>query len=515
MYIPGLRFSSLGVAIVATSMLTSGCSRAPETARVHPGGHAANSGGILADMGQPALALVVSGQLDGYLEPCGCTRGQAGGLVRRYEFLDRLRRQDWPIIQIDLGGLIGPPENSRPSSELTTIKLRHALKALSLSGCDVMSVNADDLRPGVESTVRMYLDKSRVGMTLVSANLVATGPYAAAIRPSVMISRSGVKLGITSVVAPDSILAIDDPGRNSYLASISSPRPLLTAVLSDLEAATDYQVLMVNGPYELAVDLARSHPGFDIVIAASDHLSARSRHPEILNDGRTRLVTIGRRGMHVGVFAFDRDRIGRPPSYHLVALNDQFDGPGTLIKSVIQNEYRAELRAAGVVERFPRLEPIAPASGAYVGAESCRECHPATFQKWSESKHAHALESLVNDPRPDLVFDPDCIRCHTTGFPYKSGWRSAATTRHLAGNQCESCHGPGSRHVSEPDRADFREPMKTATDAARRTVCARCHDHDNSPDFDFDRYWARIVHKGLDRYADPKTHRGLKMGEEH
>src|SRR5262245_14622359 len=35
----------------------------------------------------PALALVLSGQEHGYLQPCGCSRPQLGGLPRRYNFL--------------------------------------------------------------------------------------------------------------------------------------------------------------------------------------------------------------------------------------------------------------------------------------------------------------------------------------------------------------------------------------------------------------------------------------------
>ena len=50
---------------------------------------------------------------------------------------------------------------------------------------------------------------------------------------------------------------------------------------------------MVDGPYEMAERLARTLAGFDVVVAPSDTLSARNRHPEIFHGGKTRLVTIG------------------------------------------------------------------------------------------------------------------------------------------------------------------------------------------------------------------------------
>ena len=64
---------------------------------------------LLANLGNPAAVLVVTGEMDGYLEPCGCTEGQIGGLLRRYDFFERLRKQNWPVASIDLGSLTKDP----------------------------------------------------------------------------------------------------------------------------------------------------------------------------------------------------------------------------------------------------------------------------------------------------------------------------------------------------------------------------------------------------------------------
>src|SRR5690348_9701044 len=58
----------------------------------------------------PAGALVISGEQFGYLEPCGCTQGQLGGLKRRYVLVERLREErKWPLVLLDLGSLIKDP----------------------------------------------------------------------------------------------------------------------------------------------------------------------------------------------------------------------------------------------------------------------------------------------------------------------------------------------------------------------------------------------------------------------
>ena len=78
----------------------------------------------------------------------------------------------------------------------------------------------------------------------------------------------------------------------------------------------------------------------------------------------------------------------------------------------------------------------------------------------------------------------------------------------LAGNQCENCHGPGSKHVSEPDNVEFKKAITVnAGQANTSRLCYRCHDAENSLHFEFAKYWDKIVHNELDDYDDPSVHR--------
>ena len=45
----------------------------------------------------------------------------------------------------------------------------------------------------------------------------------------------------------------------------------------------------------------RPIPGFDVVVATSQYDDVSSREPEMLNDGKTTLVTVGKKGKHVGL----------------------------------------------------------------------------------------------------------------------------------------------------------------------------------------------------------------------
>ncbi len=64
--------------------------------------------------------------MDGYLEPCGCTEGQIGGLLRRYDFLERLHKQNWPTVQVDLGSLTKDPAVARGGFEQAKFKFDYS-----------------------------------------------------------------------------------------------------------------------------------------------------------------------------------------------------------------------------------------------------------------------------------------------------------------------------------------------------------------------------------------------------
>jgi hypothetical protein len=60
------------------------------------------------------------------------------------------------------------------------------------------------------------------------------------------------------------------------------------------------------------------------------------------------------------------------------------------------------------------------------------------------------------------------------------------STPHLANVGCESCHGAGRVHLEETGRK---------YGAITPAVCTRCHDVENSPDFDFYAYFSKVTHR--------------------
>jgi len=201
--------------------------------------------------------------------------------------------------------------------------------------------------------------------------------------------------------------------------------------------------------------------------------------------------------------------------FQRVALDSRF--PDSPAMQALMVTYQDQLRQLGWSElgikgvSHPRASDDDPLSGQFAGADSCKECHPTAFGIWSKTKHAHATETLtkLNPPRQ---FDAECISCHSTGWnpqeyiPFVGGFDGLETTPLLSGNQCENCHGPAAAHVaaengrSRTKKEEQRQVVKLTVGQAFENVCTKCHDHDNSPEFNeqsFEaHYWPKVQHKG-------------------
>lgn len=466
----------------------------------------------IVDWTNPAAVLLVSGEQNGYLEPCGCTAGQLGGLRRRYDLCEKLKAQGWPLVPVDLGSVIKDPAASLGGLEQTKVKFTVAMRALKLMNYQAISLAANDLKLGVLEVLGQYLNMTD-GPKIVAANVKPAAGFEQTIVPSHIAAAGSKKIGITSVVDPKSLESINDPTIKDLLPA-SDPSTALKPVAEALAKGTDFQVLLVQGPPEMAKRLAAEFPVFDVVVASSVYEDPTNDADKV-NDGKTLIVNVGKKGKYNGLVGFFADS-AEPVKYKRITLGSKFDGEkaGEPIRKLIDEDFQAELKAAKVVEDFPRRSPINAVPGStYVGAGTCKDCHPNTYTKWLTTKHAHAYEPLKN-PKRNREFDAECISCHTTGFEYDSGWVSADKTPWLQGNQCENCHGPASFHVGDPDNAKFRAALALKAETAdKNMLCIKCHDADNSPKFNFASFWPQVMHKGLDKYDNPKVHKGLN-GEE-
>ena len=121
------------------------------------------------------------------------------------------------------------------------------------------------------------------------------------------------------------------------------------------------------------------------------------------------------------------------------------------------------------------------AKSNFIGAAACMGCHQQQYQVWKNSAHAHAMLTLQNK---DKAQDGECVACHSVGFG-AGGYVSMRLSPHLAGVQCENCHGARKAHILNPKH---KVGVKTAF------TCRKCHHPPHTADFNQDAYWQKIKH---------------------
>lgn len=458
------------------------------------------NGPIFVDWPKPRVAILISGKQDGYLEPCGCAglENQKGGIGRRFTLIEQLKDKGWPIFGLDVGNLV------RRFGKQAEIQFAIAAEALKQMGYRAVGFGPDDLRLSAGELAASIAGQEPGESLFVSANASVFD-----LTPKVqIIEENGMKIGVTAIVGD----TYRDEVNNAEITFVPADEAL-TEVTKQL-AGCDVRILLAHATKDECADLAKRHPEFHYIVSAEGG-DEPPYLPEAIEGTNTKLIEVGHKGMYCIVLGF-YDDAKNPVRYQRVPLDSRFaTAPEMKQLMTTYQEQLHDLDWSGLGLRplaHPRTRGGVAESGRFVGSETCADCHTKAWEVWSNSRHAHATESLVH-ASPPRQFDAECISCHSTGwnpqeyFPYATGYQSMEKTPHLTGNGCENCHGPGGAHVAaELAEADNREAerklMRLTYAEAQAGACQKCHDLDNSPEFQkegaFERYWSEIEHKGKD-----------------
>jgi hypothetical protein len=160
-------------------------------------------------------------------------------------------------------------------------------------------------------------------------------------------------------------------------------------------------------------------------------------------------------------------------------------------------------RATVVTSNSNALFRVYGPAARYAGARACEECHQATHDSEMGTRHAQALETLKEINQGE---NPSCLPCHTVGFGLPTGYTNEITTAHLAGVQCENCHGPGANHAANPEDRSVVPRVELAS-----TACGGCHTTPHHPTYD---EWQSSAHAFVTEDMNP-TNRITSCGKCH
>jgi hypothetical protein len=416
------------------------------------------SGRPAAGAGRP-LVLIVSGDTAGWLVPCGCTSNQSGGLLRRGSFVRQLG-EEADVLLADVGGSPGGTSLYQRAKWEAILKgeLAMGVAAHNLGGPEV-ALGADALRQ----------TQARLGVPFLSANVRDAGGDRLG-EPVRLLDRGGQRVAVAGVLSR----AYAREG-----VQVDDPREALLQAVAAVKGRYDSLVVLAYLPEEELWQFAAGLPEADIVVGGPTGQSIAPR-----SVGPTVLAAATNKGKFL--IQLEAARSGRRTAWsgRVVEMGPEFADDPEQVANLRQ--YLEELARRDFAAEETGLAPLLPAGlpkdYRIAGDRSCVNCHKADCVLCETSKHAHAWETLS---RGGQQVDPHCQQCHTTAYGLPGGFRSVRQSPAEVGVRCESCHGPSLAHTREP---------KTRTAFASRDQCARCHDRENSPQFDYGGYWQRIRH---------------------
>lgn len=491
--------------------------------------------------GKPDLAIVLSGQMYGYHQPCGCSHPQYGGLARRYNFLQTLKKKEWPIICLDLGDI------AQKSGPQRMLKYEHAMRALTLMEYAAIGVGKNEMQMPLWEALSNYTLNHPTPRVL-AANLLNRDKgevFHGLIHDGEIIRRPGApEIGVLGLIAPT--VAREAVKMDSDLKFHKDNAAVVNRTLAEMKARkVKLAVVLYQGNLAEARACARyceelhqkdaTLPLVQLVVCLSEHEEPPSE-PDREYQGLAKIITLGHKGRYVGVVGVFREAGARHYrlEYQLVRIGPEYETPDGQEKGhpimALMEEYARQVRDGKYLSRYPPApHPVQVnfPKAYYVGSERCASCHEHEYQVWADSAHRHAYDTLVNAKRPSLrQYDGECVVCHVTGFGYNTGYADGEVTsaptkqpikmerlRHVG---CESCHGPGSEHIKDtrnkmihavmnpfkatPAELDpktdpkERERLKHARMLNIDLSCQKCHDHDNDVHWNFSKKWPKIVH---------------------
>jgi len=396
-----------------------------------------------------------------------------------------------PVVLVETGDFSGDPD------EAGDIKTGNLIEGMKRLGYAAVNVGERELTPGVDAFLKRAKES---GLAFTNANFIYRdngeplfAPYL--LQETKLASGRKIVIGYLGLDGLNSAFA--KTVASGRVVIMRDPVDAIRLQMPAIRRRADFVVLLANLSLRDLATVLEAAPGVDLVLASN---GARLSPGESLEDlGGVPVMYAGDQGKRMGEVrvSFDAKDGARPTlSGNEVWLTRRYPAdPGlqTLIDATVARVNEINRRKAATASTpsgspaAARTRPgglLAP-GGSQKGfrtVNECASCHVDIVESYKRTAHATAFRALVE---ANQDYNPECVRCHVTGFDSPEGFVNARQTPDLANVQCEACHGNAAEHVADPSRPYGKVQPRQ---------CFVCHTKENSPDFVFFKYWDMIKH---------------------
>ena len=507
-----------------------------------------NSG--ISPSDESSYVLLFSSNIQGYLEPCGCTANPLGGVSRLASVVESTKVNfDNRSMYLDGGNLLTPHAKELSGTDLCLLDSASSilLETLKTLDCSGTIYGPYDFPKGYEWTQKTYSNfgipvfgkayvsgdlqapetslkfdigtgfVGIIGVSLVDSTTTANDARNYLASKSEELSKSGARAVIAFVASA--------PGRLDEL--LEHQRYIDVAILGDVQDSPSLPKKIDGGPWLIRNGSRGQYLGaleFGNLNAEGHRLAFDAtkvkfeRERELL---RSRLSSLQEKyeiEADEGKKKFFNQRIQlvqeqlekarsplNPPEkpyivLHSIPLSRKIAPQEKLMRAVKKyDEDSPKLTLACEHTKLcPKLED---GKASYVGAISCKNCHLEAYTFWQaatfkesfvdmegkkavrEVGHSKAWSTLVEAGKAQ---DVACIGCHSVGFEKPGGYCKINEVKPFKNVQCESCHGPGSKHIETANPRFIKRKVGEES-------CRTCHHVPHIESFESFNYQEKLL----------------------
>ena len=219
--------------------------------------------------GNRTVTILYTGSVKGTIDPCiacACDKNGSGGLARRAQMIESIRKDDPSVLLLDCGAVF---DDQRDTAELM-------LNAMELMGYDALDLGSPEFLFG-----REFLEHTRssVSFPYIASNLLYGGSRLSWTRDYIIKEVGGIKIAILGVLDPDGLAQLSHQEQVKGLEVIP-PDAALNRLLPEVRGKADLVILLSQFGAEKTLALVKAVKGIDVAISSGSDDQFPGKAPE-------------------------------------------------------------------------------------------------------------------------------------------------------------------------------------------------------------------------------------------